>query len=1000
MKIRKMFWLTLFFMFITVSFVNIYGAAEFKEGIENFPVSYRPYLYALQEKHPKWKFTAMYTGLDWEASVKKESVLSNRMSVSLAPASWDRAWHYILSNGSTNRVEQGWVTASANAVRYTLDPRNFLNEKTIFQFEELTYNENIHTLTGVEQILYGTEMSKTVKDEETGKNKYVIKEIEYYQRVSGNGKLKTVYAVNLRKSASSSGEFIKTLAQGTVVTTLELNSATDITGTWSKVKLDDGTEGYICRVAADGEEYLVAAGEVTTQYVKYLYDKDGDGKAEETMTYAEAYMLAARETGVSPYALALRTKNETGCQISSNGQIAGKHSKYPGYYNYYSIGAYGANPMENGVIYAAGKNWDNPVKAIVEGAKFWGKEYILAHQNTPYLQKYNVNTATSNGLYSHQYMTDITCIYREALGMYNTYDSLGILNNDFTFIIPVYNNMPDISEDIYLRYDGYFQAETDDITTNKETAIYSLVPNVASGVHKVEMVTVPAGTQLTKVASGLASSYDKVKYEVDGSFIYGYIFYTSYNVSAVADSTRLKVVASPWVRLRTEPNTTSSQVCLLYTGDIVKRIEKNSAMNSTGTWDKVVTSDGKVGYVCRIYQDGADIYLKEESYTKVTGVNLEKEKYEVVANEKIALVSKVLPDNAKYKDVVYKSSDEKIATVDKNGVVTGLKAGTVIITVTTDDQIKTATCEITVQSGIYTDKEQYLIEFEKEITPEIKVVGLENSDFTIEIEDESVISLKEGKFVGIKVGTTSVTIKSVSDSNISKTIKAQVLPSISIDKEEYTAYVGEEIVPIVTIKGVENSKYIITTSDESIAKVVENKIETVKVGTTNITVKLETNELVSVEAKVVVNYVPGTEPKEEKLEVKLNEGLKIKDNVLTGVGIKISADKIKTMITTNGRITITDINNKELTTENVGTDSKIVIKKGEETVTYTVMIRGDVTGDGQINSADLLKVVKYLKGDSILNSGAADTTADGNVNSADLLRTVKYLKGDANIDFN
>ena len=75
------------------------------------------------------------------------------------------------------------------------------------------------------------------------------------------------------------------------------------------------------------------------------------------------------------------------------------------------------------------------------------------------------------------------------------------------------------------------------------------------------------------------------------------------------------------------------------------------------------------------------------------------------------------------------------------------------------------------------------------------------------------------------------------------------------------------------------------------------------------------------------------------------------------------------------------------------------ISKGNEVKEYTVVIRGDATGDGKVNSADLLRIVKYLKEEATINMTAGDATEDDKVNSADLLRIVKYLKEEAEINF-
>ena len=85
------------------------------------------------------------------------------------------------------------------------------------------------------------------------------------------------------------------------------------------------------------------------------------------------------------------------------------------------------------------------------------------------------------------------------------------------------------------------------------------------------------------------------------------------------------------------------------------------------------------------------------------------------------------------------------------------------------------------------------------------------------------------------------------------------------------------------------------------------------------------------------------------------------------------------------------------TTGKVYTGGKLKIMQGSTVIaTYTIVVTGDPSGDGLVNSADLLKIVKHLKETDFLLETylyAADCTHDNNINSADLLKIVKYLKG-------
>ena len=169
--------------------------------------------------------------------------------------------------------------------------------------------------------------------------------------------------------------------------------------------------------------------------------------------FASYYMEAANLYNVSPIHLASRTRQEVGdstAVISGNGfDYNGRH--YSGLYNAYNIGAYsGADNWKKGLIYANGgedgsntsygRPWNSLKKAIIGGADFIASGYINNNQYTDYLQKFNVNNGQSK-IGVHQYMTNLRAPLSEASSTYNTYSSFGMLNNEFVFTIPVYNNM-------------------------------------------------------------------------------------------------------------------------------------------------------------------------------------------------------------------------------------------------------------------------------------------------------------------------------------------------------------------------------------------------------------------------------------------------------------------------------------------------------------------------------------------------------------------------------
>lgn len=168
--------------------------------------------------------------------------------------------------------------------------------------------------------------------------------------------------------------------------------------------------------------------------------------AGESRSYAQLIVEAGKNSGVSPYHIASRIKQEMGS--SGNVCAFGNSEKYPGIYNFYNIGAYDGNDAATkGLAWAAtqggsyGRPWNTPYKSILGGAQFLGTSYINVGQDTLYTQKFNVTNQSS--LFSHQYMTNVQAPASEALTVYNAYAKNNLLNSTLVFEIPVYQNMPE-----------------------------------------------------------------------------------------------------------------------------------------------------------------------------------------------------------------------------------------------------------------------------------------------------------------------------------------------------------------------------------------------------------------------------------------------------------------------------------------------------------------------------------------------------------------------------
>ena len=82
----------------------------------------------------------------------------------------------------------------------------------------------------------------------------------------------------------------------------------------------------------------------------------------------------------------------------------------------------------------------------------------------------------------------------------------------------------------------------------------------------------------------------------------------------------------------------------------------------------------------------------------------------------------------------------------------------------------------------------------------------------------------------------------------------------------------------------------------------------------------------------------------------------------------------------------------------IGTGMRLVVEKGEDKIEYTIIVTGDLTGNGEMKNADLLKLARYRAGlDNNLTGpylAAADVYKDGKpADNKDILKMARILVG-------
>lgn len=212
-------------------------------------------------------------------------------------------------------------------------------------------------------------------------------------------------------------------------------------------------------------------------------------------------------------------------------------------------------------------------------------------------------------------------------------------------------------------------------------------------------------------------------------------------------------------------------------------------------------------------------------------------------------------------DWTWEIGDDSIASVDANGVITGIKGGNTIVTLTSADGKFSAKCPVTVNQPLKAIKMDDIALETNGHTSETVAYTLEpadttEDDVTLSVADESVAKLEGDKLVAIRDGTTKITATSGIVKTSAKVTVTTKVEQITLDSNEGVLTVGNSVTVTATVTpdNATNATVNWTSSDEKVATVDSNgKVTAVAAGNATIKATSESDGDVSADYALTVN---------------------------------------------------------------------------------------------------------------------------------------------------
>lgn len=262
--------------------------------------------------------------------------------------------------------------------------------------------------------------------------------------------------------------------------------------------------------------------------------------------------------------------------------------------------------------------WTSPELAIHGGAQFLQNEYLKYYQDTGYLQKYSVDPAGGN-LYKYQYMQNVSAPYSEGRTTKKAYIDMGLMDSGFNFIVPVFENMPEMASP---RPGRNISLVTENVVIATQSSPLTIRSGPGTSYNQVARAS--KGSILLRIEKANEAEggiyWDKVIYSTENGVKVGYAtreYLGDVNSTQTCNEPK---ITTEICNLRNGPGTTESRVKqILSVGTPLTVIDRINTSIDGHIWCRVRLEDGTEGYVSSEFlQDGVvEKYKIEGTYVKI-----------------------------------------------------------------------------------------------------------------------------------------------------------------------------------------------------------------------------------------------------------------------------------------------------------------------------------------------------------------------------------------------